>query len=421
MNTVKQSRKGSVLALCVVLILVLALVGLGLARLGSDARVKANKTSVGIVARSAADAGLTQAAKLLKREFAATPTLYSGSVSKCMALCTFAKDAKDADGNLLSNKSLAGTAPGASYIFDVNYISAEKCYLVTSTGTAGTGQKTVYAKLAPSNHIQFFVDTLDADMNNKFAAYSLDPDAPFMIKTNNIKANTINLIKGIIDGDVAVGEGGDASVVSNPDSVSGQIYPSENVYPPNANPPDVSTRKDGPPPVGNDYTITQSGYCWYYDPNTIINVNGGKFVINPNLGKVPVYIEGDMNLGIGGEIFVSNGSSLSLFIGGNLTGKNNIVITNESKDPTKLVIYSTGTGDIDLSLKNNTNFYGGIYAPSSDVTFKNMNQGVFQGMLVSQSLTFKNNGTFYYDPRFDSFDFFGVDPFQLKVVRWWED
>src|SRR3989339_1664385 len=121
-------KKGSILAVCVVLILVVALIGLGLARLGTDARVKAAKTTVGIVARSAADAGLSHAKMLMRKKHSAEEVWNDSTLPQ-----------------QLTPIVLPGT--NSSYTFDVNGTSTTGYFIITSVGTNGTAVERVYGRL----------------------------------------------------------------------------------------------------------------------------------------------------------------------------------------------------------------------------------------------------------------------------------
>ena len=61
----KLDRRGSVLVLAVIIVLILATLGIGLIRLGQNARLQAVKATLKVSARSAADAGMEHAVERL--------------------------------------------------------------------------------------------------------------------------------------------------------------------------------------------------------------------------------------------------------------------------------------------------------------------------------------------------------------------
>ena len=130
------------------------------------------------------------------------------------------------------------------------------------------------------------------------------------------------------------------------------------------------------------------------------------------------------------NIIVGQDSTLLLYIGQDLTGTNNVAITNNNldtnndnkPDPTHVFIYGTaGVSSVqNVTFKNNADVYACIYAPNADVQLKN--NGNVYGAIAANSFTFKNNGTFGYDTDFSFLDMteYGFAPNCLAVQSWWE-
>ena len=85
--------------------------------------------------------------------------------------------------------------------------------------------------------------------------------------------------------------------------------------------------------------------------------------------------------------------------------KNAMMInTDGTKNPLELQLFVYGTpsnfnntGDPDVVIKNGTEFYGTIWAPESNIDFKN--NGAVGGGITGKNLDLKNNGGFTHDSR----------------------
>ena len=139
------------------------------------------------------------------------------------------------------------------------------------------------------------------------------------------------------------------------------------------------------------------------------------------VGDVTLYVTGKATIPNGGSITVSPGSSLKLYLGGDLDGKNGSGIINQSPtvaDPNaaNVRIYGLPTCQ-KMVIKNSADFVGAIYAPKADIQINN--GGNIIGSIIGNSLTVMNSGSFYYDMNLAQIE----DPsaMYIKVVKWWED
>ena len=418
-NLFKRARTGFALIIIVLTLLISGLIGLGLLTISSNGRIFAIRQGSEITARAACDAGITMAIQVMQNEYASNYTIYNNNPE---SLCI--------NSNITdyANRSFSLSSPAASYSYTVSYDNTNKWYQIDCTGTAGRCQKIGHARVKGAAFNVFFGmglgNNLYAKNNNTFFAYPASSGTELLIKTNSITANAIDLSKSIVVGDVAVGYGGDPStVIKNPSAVTGDTYASVNiVYPPITAP----TGPPGPAPVSGNCTITApppAGKAYQYSS---IDASGN-ITINPNLGDVAIYVAGSMSIN---NIIVGQDSTLLLYIGQDLTGTNNVAITNNNldinndykPDPTHVFIYGTaGVSSVqNVTFKNNADVYACIYAPNANVELKN--NGNVYGAIVADSFTFKNNGTFGYDTDFSFLDIteYGFTPNCLDVHSWWE-
>jgi hypothetical protein len=417
-NLSQCARTGFALVMIVLAVLILELIGIGLLTISSHNCALAIRQGSEITARAACDAGITMAIQTMKNEYANNFINYNNNPD---GLCSNSNITKYA------NRVFAMSSPPASYSYTVSYDNIDKLYQIDCTGKAGYSRKTAHAKVQGKAFNVFFgmglCNNLYSKNNDIYLAYPAG-SGELLIKTNSIADSAIDLSKSAIEGDVAVGDGGNPSkVVKNPDAVTGKIYASANiVYPPIQAPSGPA----GPAVNNGSCTITAAppeGQAYQY--NSIST--SGDITINPNLGNVAIYVSGSMSIS---NIIVGEGSTLLLYIGQNLTGTNNVAITNNNldgsnsnkPDPKHVFIYgTTGVSSVqNITFKNNADVYACIYAPNADVQLKN--NGNVYGSIVADSFTFKNNGMFGYDKDCSFFDLikFGFAPNYLAVHSWWE-
>ena len=121
-----KKRSGSILSLAVMMVIILLFVGIGLIRLGLNARLQAIRAVAEISARSAADAGVTQAWRLMNIKLQDRPW----------------------DGTPIPPETDVLLPPSdSSFSYTVAPKDAESNYLVTSIGKSGNAMKTIYVKL----------------------------------------------------------------------------------------------------------------------------------------------------------------------------------------------------------------------------------------------------------------------------------
>jgi len=120
--------------------------------------------------------------------------------------------------------------------------------------------------------------------------------------------------------------------------------------------------------------------------NDILEIDGGDVVL---------HITGNIYVDNLSEIQINDGSTLTLYVDGNMTFLNGAGINNPSGNCADFKLYATGTDPQVFELQNNSDMLGIIYAPNVDIILKN--SAVLDGAIIAKSFTTKNNGTFYYD------------------------
>ncbi|MHA2315915.1 MAG: hypothetical protein ACXACF_11685, partial [Candidatus Hermodarchaeia archaeon] len=201
MKKLLQSKKrGSAIPLAVIAILILLAMGTGLLRLGLNSRVFSIRTSSDIMARCAADAGLTMA--LFKMNEKKQQTGFWDGSTLPQAI----------------DEELPYCDATYSYTVTGDLING---YSVKSVGRANQAERTVYATLGLKGLFEYAIltkeslilkpDTLIDGYNSEDP---LDTDFEVDISTQSTVDASVILNSGVtVEGDITVGVGG------NPDTV----------------------------------------------------------------------------------------------------------------------------------------------------------------------------------------------------------
>jgi choice-of-anchor A domain-containing protein len=374
----KPKRKGFT-ALVMLIIAVLLITGIGLLGLGLDSRILAIRDTSGVAARCAADSGLTKAIYEMNEKLKVKPW-------------------DDSTLPQVTNESLPSC--NATYSYTVTGDSVNG-YAVESTGKSMEAEKTVRCVLgliSPFDSALFVQETLILKPNAQVLGYnSADPedtDVNVKIGTNDTADGSITLGSGVVvDGDVVVGPGGDAnSVIDDQGATTGDRYA-------------ITTEKDFPGITAPTLFDMGGVISAHGTTLTIGPANSGEYdgielknATNPGIleidgGDVVLYITENINLGQDCEIKINEGSSLVIYLDGDLIGDNDAGVNNMNA-PENFKLYGTGEEQtIDLKAKND--FYGAVYAPNADITINS--GGDLYGSFIGSSFEMKSNSNFYYD------------------------
>lgn len=374
----KKQRKGAILALMVIVVLLLSMTSLALIRVGTEARLRTVKSASQIAARFAADAGIERALYLMNKELdAGTWTLDE--------VPTY------------TSQTLTGSDADYTVTFDGDLSNG---YQITSVGRSGNQTKTVRATIALTSPIAedfaiFGKDALTVKSKATVGGFNSgdpsDTDVDAKIGTQSANSDAIDIKKNTdINADIYVGPGGDPdTVIKSADqlNINGEIFVMPTAfYLPPITPPDYTASKGSI--SGKDITLNASDSGKYTD---ISISNNGTLTID---GDLTLYVTGDVDLKTNTEVKVKNNATLELYFDGDVNANNSSGINNESKIPSNVKIYGTGTNQ-KVDLKNSSDLYAVVYAPNADMTVNN--SGEAYGSFITESFELKNSGEVYYD------------------------
>jgi len=383
MKKLLQSKKrGSAIPLAVVVVLVLLAMGVGLLRMGLNSRVFSIRSTSDIAARCAADAGLTKA--LFEMNEKLQVTIWDGST------LPQAIDANLPNFDAVFSYSVTGDPASG--------------YTISSVGTAGQAQRTVYATLELKGLFERAILTKEylilksgTILDGYNSLDPLDTDFDVDIGTQSTLADSIILNSGVIvEGDIIVGLGGDPNtVIKDLGATTGYQYPAieeEPLLP--ITPPALTD-------WGIDITVT--GETVTLDPTK--NGQYGNLILESSVtsgileisGDVVLYLTGNIDLGNSCELLVKADSSLTVYIDGDIHCRTGSSVNNENppEDPMKFQLYGTSETIQYFDIKAKTTWSAVIYAPNADIDL--YANGDFYGSVIAKNFELKSGGNYHYD------------------------
>ncbi len=355
---VKSKESGSVMILVLLAVVLLLVMGGGLLSLGLHGQMLGIRTGTEIAARTAADAGLTKALFEMNKKLEVSQSSYW-------------------DDSTLPQASYGVLANcDATYSYTITG-DLDSGYSIESIGKRGQAERKVSATLRLQGLFDYGILTqedLTLKADTLVDGYdSSDPsntDVELQIGTTSDLPESMNIEGSTVDGEVLI----DVDVDFPP------------ITPPVL--PDMGTSIEA-----QDATITVIGPVDNGKYSEITLKTGAILEIDGE--DVVLHITGDISLlGAACEIVIKPGSSLTLYLDGNLIAGNSSGINNETQIPGNFTLYGTGEGQI-FDLKAKSAWYGAVYAPNATTTV--FAGGDIYGSFVCSDFEMKSGGSLYYD------------------------
>lgn len=415
---IRSRERGAALPLVVVAVMILLAMGAGLLSLGRTTRVYAIRNTSDIAARCAADAGLTIALFEMNKKLQVDPW----SEASLPQATDVALPYYDAVYSYQVTGSLAGG------------------YTVESFGQSGNANRDVSATIALRSAFEHAImakEQLVLKAGTTVAGYnSLDPtdtDFDVEIGSQSNASGSVVLNNGVnVEGDVFVATGAalDAAIQDH-GATTGQKYTAAPELLPTVIAPVLPT-KAAIDISGETVTLTpddSGSYPEIYLRQLSITSKGkGKKVTTttPSVleidgGDVVLHLTGDIQLENSCEIVIKDGSTLTIYIDGNIHCRNssNIGTENPTKQADTLEIYATGQDIQYFDIKAKSDFTGLIYAPNADVDL--YAGGDVYGAIIAENFDFKQGGNFYYDEALRENVSVDDEAVIFSVTRWSEN
>ncbi len=364
--------------LCVVVILLI--IGTGVLSFGLHSRAFAVRTSSDMVARSAADAGVTKAVFEMNKKLKVIPW----------------------DDSLLpevTGETLPNSDAIYSYAVTGDIVNG---YGLKSEGTYGLRDKTINCSLSLKGLFEsaiFTRQTLILKAGTLIDGYNSgdpwDTNIDVHVGTKSILPDSIILNPGVVvKGNIAVGVGGNVEIVIKDLGASTYRKYSmlKDVDMPLITPPELVDTGSGINVHGITITVGPTDNGQYSEIELKKAANPG--ILEINGGDVILYITGDISLGQNCEIVIKNGSTLILYLDGDMDAANNAGINNEGV-PSSFKLFGTSTEEQSFVLRAKSETLGAIYAPNANVII--MAGSDIYGAIIAKSIELKSGGNFYYD------------------------
>ncbi|MBN1975137.1 MAG: hypothetical protein JW787_15955 [Sedimentisphaerales bacterium] len=375
---------GSVLPLALIAVIILLMMGTALLSMGLTNRMYSLRDKTDLVARCAADAGATEALFEMNNRLDmntligyAMPSAYQTKLTSCEGLYSY-----------LVTGSLAGG------------------YKITSLGESGNAKRVVTASVGLSglfDHAILVKENLILKSGTTVDGYnSSDPtatDVPVNIGTESTVTGAVVLNNSvIIGGDVGVGMNGDIENVIKDlgATIEGDKYAASIIYPmPQVSVPALTDMGKSLTSKGGTITLTPAESGTY----SSIDLQKGKDdgVLEITGGDVVLHITGDIELDQSCEIVVRDGSTLKIYVDGDIQCREGSGINTETppEQAATLQLFATGEGTQSLDIKAKSNWTGTIYAPNGNVILFAGTDAY--GSIVASSFEYKAGGDFHYD------------------------
>jgi len=412
-----SSASGHVLAVVVSIIAIVTLMALSLLSMGLNSRTMAIRTTEKIKARCAADAGLTKALFEMNEKLKVKPwddSTLPYAVDESLPNFDAVFSYKTA--SIASYKFSGGTS------FKIAG-SGSNNYIIESIGKAGPAVKRVYVNIGLQGLFEHAIltkestvlksDTLVDGYNSKDPT---ETDVELKIGTLSTSLDQIILNSGVkVDGDVVVGVDGDVNtVVKDLGAATGSRYSMTE----EPSMPDVSTPVL--PEMGMDITV--AGGTLSIGPADSGKYTGidvmKKGILEISGGEVALHITGDIELDQDCELIVKKGTSVKIYMEGNVVCRNNSSISNEGfPDPELLQLFAVGAGEVTFDLKAKSDWCGVVYAPHAQIVLNA--KGNCYGAVIGKAFEYKSGGNFYYDVALRDVEA-DDDNVRFVVKRWLE-
>lgn len=436
-NKIKNAGSGVILPLAVIIVLVLSMIGVGLIQLGQNARIQVVNNIAVLSARQAADAGMEHAINYIISE-------WNTATDKDAWLA----DWNDPDGLLVGHTlaapiTLSDTFGNAEFDYTINKGTRERGFQITSTGTAAGASRIVYASVVLKSSLFGIGAKEDIYIWPNWIIGTVPDDGDFAIQTNSIESAAITLKPNlVIPGDVVVGPGGDINVSidyrPNKVDIDGETRASEDYidFPPVYVPEYLSNLEFTEPNIDAEDPTK----AYIYNNIKLDNLEFGTGVLQNTetlyiQGDVEIFVDGETYLNPDSNITVLEGSSMILYLGGNMLvmpgSSINYGLTPPESDEEIIIaaesisiigtVAADGTANCTyIEFRPHNDFYGVIYAP--DAFLKVAPDGDIYGAIVGgMEIELLPGGTFMYIPSLIDLPNVEVLYMGVKHGSWYEE
>jgi len=302
-------------------------------------------------------------------------------------------------------------------------------YVISSLGQAGQAKRAVRATIGLQgafNNAILVKESLILKPGTVVDGYNSDDltetDIDLSIGSQSAANDSITLNNGVtVNGDVFVAPGADleTAIKDLGATVKGDKHTGEQITLPKVTAPTLPNMGTDISSKGTTVTMTPANNGVYTEID-LASKGQTPGVLEIDGGDVVLHLTGDIGLGNSCEIVVKDGSTLKIYIDGNIVCDNGSSINTEAppEAAATLQLFATGTGTQFFDVKAKSEWTGTIYAPDAEVVL--YAGGDVFGSIVAHDFDFKAGGNFNYDKALQKKNTVNDDAVVFVVTRWYE-
>jgi len=358
MKKLLQSKRcGSAMPLAVVAIIILLAMGVGLLSLGFNSRVYTIRNASGIKARCAADAGLAMALFEMNQKLQVKP-FNEGILPRA------------------TNVKLPYSDQVCSYRVIKNFAGD---YTIISFGQSGQARRAVRATIglqSPFNDAILTKESLTLKSGTTIDGYNsndlTETDIELSIGSQSAANDSVVLNNGVtVEGDVFVAPGADldTAIKDLGATVNGDKHTGEQITLPKVTAPPLPNMATDISAKGLTVTITPAKNGIYTEID-LASTGPKPGILEIDGGDVVLHVTGDIDLGNSCEIVVKDGSTLKIYVDGDIACDNGSSINTEAppEEAATLQLFATGEGAQSFDVKAKSEWTGTIYGPAAEIS-----------------------------------------------------
>jgi len=356
-KALKRKRIGSAMALALLVVIILVVMGTGLLSLGLHGRMLATRTAAEIAARCAADAGLTKAVFEMNEKLKVKPWDDNTLPQETDAIL--------ANSDATFTYTITGS-PDYIYDVDVTGNAGRETKNISCTFVlVGLFRNAVYAQDSLVLENAFLIDAYSSEQGPYGGVNALQPTT---VATGD--PNAVAMGSGTVYGEFLVDYGRELPAISVP----------------TGSPFDVSMGSIDTNEVDIHFGPADSGQ---YDE---IKLSKAKLTID---GDVTLYVVEDFSAKQYSNVEILPDSSLTLYIGGNMSFRNISSVNALLQDPKLCQVFGVGEEGQQFLFEQSAVFYGTIYAPNADITLNNAAE--LYGAIICDNAEIANSAELHFD------------------------
>jgi len=137
------------------------------------------------------------------------------------------------------------------------------------------------------------------------------------------------------------------------------------------------------------------------------------------ISDVSLYITGEFSMTSNTQLVVAENASATLYLGGSFVQESNTQINNVSMDPCSFMLICTDSFNGDLEWNSNTDFWGAVYAPKTNVIYNS--NADFYGSVIGKYVDIASQANIHYDEALANLEIVPGSMGSYYTVKSWQE